>query len=225
MHGWGHTATCHQIIFLHFRFGFFLHLIFLRRSSAEPWTLEESHHGYHIQHAAHTAYVVAMLLFLVRWKTDPNYHITPWLISCQDRSVTSLSWWSLNSQRVSFSRDGWPFPEEGSLLVLILECCWSFAGNQRTMRLHCAADTKSATITFTFTLHYWIFIHWALSQWVMSWMIDEAKAFCLRSSRINTICRAFSLQNGEAARKKQQKNNDEQKYKTARKYFSLLGTE
>lgn len=124
------------------------------------------------------------------------------MIQCQDSSVTSSSWWSLIPQGASFSRDEWPFPEEESLLVpLILECSRSFADNQRTIGWRCAPDTKSATITFTFTLHYWIFIHWALSQWVMSWMIDEANAFCLRSSRIDTICRAFTLQNGEAAPK------------------------
>ena len=29
---------------------------------------------------AHRAYLVAMLLLLVRWKPEPNYRITPWLI-------------------------------------------------------------------------------------------------------------------------------------------------
>lgn len=82
MHGWGRTVTCHQIVFLHFRFVFFLHLVFLRRSSAEPWTLEESHHGYHMQHAAHTAY--SMLL--------PCY--CSWLDEKQTQTITSLLDWS-----------------------------------------------------------------------------------------------------------------------------------
>lgn len=161
------------------------------------------------------AYLVAMALFVVTRKTDTNYHVTPQLIWCQDRSVNTSSWWSqfsrglLQYRWMAFSRGKLLFPP-------ILECCWIFADNQRTMRSHCAADTKSVAITFTFTLHYWIFIHWALSQWVMSWMIDEGNAFCLRddwSSTIDTICRAFTLQEDEAACRKQQKNSNEQQQK------------
>lgn len=43
----------------------------------------------------------------------------------------------------------------------------------------CKADAKLTAITFTFTLHYSIFIHRALSRRGLSGMIDVANAFYL----------------------------------------------
>lgn len=171
------------------------------------------------------SYLVAKILFLVTWKAR--------------QTITSLLDWSNVGREVSphrlddlsilnggsFSRDGWPFGEQGSLLLpLVLGGCWSFADNQRKMWFRRTADTKSAAITFTFTLHYWIFIHWALSQWVMSGRIDGANAFCLRddgSSRIDMICRAFTPHEGESARQKNTMSNKKKEYYSISLYLTF----
>lgn len=84
-----------------------------------------------------------------------------------------VSWWSLNSQGVSFRRDG-------SLL--------DAAGVSRIiggLRGRCKICDRHISIYITLLNIY------SLGSATVSWMIDEANAFCLRSGGINTILQGF----------------------------------
>lgn len=133
-------------LFLHFCIWFFL-----AEAQQNCRHLEGSHHGYHM-HMQHILLLCSSF----------------WIDEKQRQTITSLLDWPHVRRQVSphclddlSILKGSPsgemdalFPEEGSLLVpLIFECCWRFADNRRTMRLRCAAETKSVTITFPFPLH------------------------------------------------------------------------
>lgn len=153
-----------------------------------------------------------------------------WLPGKESQTITSLLDWSNVRREVSRLRlddlsilKGAPSLKMDGLFqkreVFPSHSSSDAAGVSQIIRGQCDCDTKSAAITFTFTLRYWIFIHWALSQWVMSWMTDEADAFCLKddgSGGINRVCRAFTLQKGDAKCKKSTKNNNEQQQKQQR---------
>lgn len=73
--------------------------------------------------------------------------------------------------------------EWNSHVALDFESGWSHSDNQRTIWLCCLADAKPTVITFTFTLHYCLFIHRVLSGWGLSGMIDGANVFALKMER------------------------------------------
>lgn len=198
---------------------FFCFWFFLAEAQQNCRHLEGSHRGYHM-HMQHTLLLCSYF----------------WIDEKQRPTITSLlDWPSVRSEVSPHCLDdlsilkGSPSGETDahffrSLLVpLIFECCWRFADNRRTMRLRCAAETKSVTITFTFTLHYWIFIHWAPSQWVTSWMTDQAHAFwsgtaeSIRSAVIS-LCKIVKLhatpppkkiKNKQTNKKTQKQNSNE----------------
>lgn len=90
--------------------------------------------------------------------------------------------------------------ERNPLVPLDFELGRSHSDNQRTIWLCCEADTEPTAITFTFTLHYCIFIHRAVSRQGLSGMIDGANAFYLRDgwrSRINSILQPFHFEQRE----------------------------
>lgn len=128
----------------------FLHScsVFLCRSSAESgrttsWTPH-----------AHTPYLVDDTISGLMEKRPKLSHHSSIDLMSGEKCHGFVLMISQSSGGGLLTKDGRSFPEEGRLPIpLVLRCRWRFADNQRTMRLLCAADTKSVAITFTFTLH------------------------------------------------------------------------